>query len=175
MKKQRWELWIENNKLLEDDFKRFIENKTIRKGSTELETLGHLKKAKRNLHFSRRVIDEFKEFYEWSITAYYYAIYHAALSLCAKKGYTTKKHQATLLLLIKFYYPHHITKEELKTISQTSSLNENDIKDFAKLKDYREDATYSISINYEKEITEEIANKATDFINKAEEIQKKGL
>lgn len=77
-----------------------------------------------------------------------------------------------MLLLIKFYYPQHLTKDDLKTISQTNNLNENDIKDFAKLKDYREDATYSISINYEKEITEEISNKATDFVNKAEEIQK---
>lgn len=130
---------------------------------------GHLSKAKRNLNFSRRVIDDLKDFYEWSIVSYYYSVYQAALALCALKGYKTKSHIATISILIKFFYPEHISKEDLKTVAKTM-MAEEDIKEFVELKNYREDATYSISVEYERELAENLGEKAIDFVNKAERI-----
>jgi len=169
MKKEKWKIWIENEKLLNRNFRTYLKRQTIRKEATEIETKGHISKAKRNLRFARKILDELKDFYEWSIIAYYYAVYHASLALCSSKGYKTKSHLATICILIKFFYPKHINKEDLKTIAKTMMLEE-DIKEFVELKNYREDATYSISIEYEKSLAENLGEKAIDFVNKAEKI-----
>lgn len=169
MKKEKWELWLKNRKLLEANFRNYLKRETIRQGATNIEIEGHLAKAKRNLHFSRKIIDDFKDFYEWSIVSYYYAVYQASLALCAMKGYKTKSHIATISILIKFFYPEHLSEEDFKTIAKTMLLEE-DIKGFVALKNYREDATYSISIEYEKRLAENLGEKAINFVNKVEEI-----
>tara|TARA_Y100000310_G_scaffold342077_1_gene443638 strand:- start:771 stop:1289 length:519 start_codon:yes stop_codon:yes gene_type:complete len=166
---QKWELWIKRRKSLEKDFDNYLKKKTIREGATEIEVKGHLSKAKRNLNFSRRVIDDLKDFYEWSIVSYYYSVYQAALALCALKGYKTKSHIATISILIKFFYPKHISEEDLKTVAKTM-MAEDDIKEFVELKNYREDATYSISVEYERELAENLGDNAIDFVNKVERI-----
>lgn len=53
-----------------------------------------------------------------------------------------------------------------------TALEERDIKEFVELKSYREDAAYSISINYEKSLADTLGNNAVDFVNKAERIIK---
>ncbi|MDP3640181.1 MAG: HEPN domain-containing protein [Nanoarchaeota archaeon] len=171
MKKQKWELWIKNRDALERDFKNYLKKGTIRKGATNIEIEGHLSKAKRNLRFSRRILDDLKDFYEWSIVSYYYSVYQAGLALCAMKGYKTKSHIATISILIKFFYPKHITKEDLQTVIKTM-VAEEDIREFVELKNYREDATYSISIEYEQGLAESLGEKAIEFVNKAERIIK---
>jgi len=170
---KKWELWLENINALDKDFIYYLKKKIIRKGATKLEVEGHLNKAKRNLRFAKRVIDDFGDYYEWAVIAYYYAIYQSALSLCAHKSLKTKKHLATIMILIKFYYPKNINKSDLKTISESVAIEEQDIKEFISLKDYREDAAYSISVNYEKSLAEDLGNKAIDFVNKVEMIIKK--
>lgn len=169
MRKEKWEIWLGNRSLLESDFKTYMKKRVIRIGATKIEVEGHLHKAKRNLQFSRRVIDEFNDFYEWTIVSYYYAVYQAALALCALKGYNTKSHAATISILVKFFYPAHITKDDLKTVVKTM-MAEGDIREFVELKNYREDATYSISVEYEKVLAESLGEKAIDFVNKAEMI-----
>ncbi len=166
---QKWEIWLKNRNILEKDFKSYLGRKTIREGATKIEMEGHLHKAKRNLQFSRSVLDDLKNFYEWSIVSYYYAVYQAGLALCALKGYKTKSHIATISILIMFFYPRHISEEDLKTMVKTI-MAEEDIKEFVELKDYREDATYSISVEYEKELAENLGKKAIEFVNKAEKI-----
>src|SRR3989344_2113392 len=166
MKKQKWEIWIKNRNALEKDFKNYLRRETIREGATKTEIEGHLDKAKRNLRFSRSVLDDLKEFHEWSIVGYYYAVYQSALALCALKGYKTKSHIATISILIKFFYPQHISEEDLKTVVKTI-MAEEDIREFVELKHYREDATYSISVNYERKLAERLGEKAIEFVNKA--------
>ena len=173
MKKEIWMLWSENRKLLEDDFKEYSRKRIIRTKATKMEIKGHLDKAKRNLRFARKIIDDFKDYYEWALVAYYYAVYHAALSLCANKGLKTKRHLATIMILIKFYYPRHLTEKDLKMLAN-AVFEEKDIKEFVDLKKYREDASYSISVNYEKNLAESLGSKAIDFVNKAERILEKG-
>lgn len=169
--KEKWEIWLKDAAVLDKDIEFYLKKKIVRKGATDIEIEGHLSKAKRNLHFARKIIDELKDFYEWAIVAYYYAVYQAALTLCALKGYKTKKHLATIGILIKFYYPKHVNEEDLKTVANTI-MAEEDIKEFVKLKDYREDATYSISVEYEKDLAESLGEKAIDFVNKVERIIK---
>ncbi len=171
MKKQKWELWIKNRNILEKDIKNYLKRETIRGGATKIEVEGHLNKAKRNLRFSRRILDDLKDFYEWSIISYYYSVYQAALALCAMKGYKTKSHIATISILIKFFYPQHISEDDLKTVAKTIMVEE-DIREFAELKNYREDATYSISVEYERVLEESLGEKAIEFVNKVERIIK---
>ncbi len=169
MKKQKWEIWVQNRNALEKEFKNYLKRKTIREGATQIEVEGHLNKAKRNLRFSRNVLDDLKDFYEWSIVGYYYAVYQAGLALCALKGYKTKSHIATISILIKFFYPQHLSEEDLKTVVKTI-MAEEDIREFVELKNYREDATYSISVEYERGLAENLGEKAIDFVNKVEKI-----
>jgi len=169
MKKQKWEMWANNRNALEKDFKNYLRRETIREGATKIEIEGHLNKAKRNLRFSRSVLDDLKDFYEWSIVGYYYAVYQAGLALCALKGYKTKSHIATISILIKFFYPLHISEEDLKTVAKTI-MAEEDIREFVELKNYREDVTYSISVEYERGLAESLGEKAIDFVNKVERI-----
>lgn len=166
---EKWQTWMKNEKILDKDFENYKRKKIIREGATITEVFGHISKAKRNLQFSRKVIDELKEFYEWPIVSYYYAVYQSALALCALKNYKTKKHLATIAILIKYFYPKHLSKEDLQMITNTM-MEEEDIKELVELKNQREDATYSISIKYEKELVEKLGKKAISFVNKAERI-----
>ena len=167
MSNAKWEQWIERSDVLEKDFAGYLRKRVVRKGATSIEVQGHLRKAKRNLLFSRRVIDELQDFYEWTFISYYYAVYHAALALAAKRGYKTKSHQATISILIKYYFPTELTVKDLQI------LEREDIKEFVELKKSREDASYSISIAYEKQLAEDLAEKAIDFVSKAEQIIEK--
>ncbi len=167
--KQKWEIWIKNKNVLEKDFKNYLKRETIREGATEIEVEGHLNKAKRNLRLSRAILDDLKDFYEWSIVSYYYSVYQAGLALCALKGYKTKSHVATISILIKFFYPQHISEEDLRNMAKTV-MDEEDIKEFVELKNYREDATYSISVEYERDLAENLGDKAIEFVNKVEKI-----
>lgn len=169
MKTEKWESWIKNRTSLEKDFKNYLKRETIREGASIIEVEGHLNKAMRNLRFSRSVLDDLKDFYEWSIVSYYYSVYQAALALCATKGYKTKSHIATISILIKFFYPKHISQEDLVTIVKTIMVEE-DIREFVELKHYREDATYSISVEYERELAESLGEKAIEFVTKVEKI-----
>jgi len=169
MKKQNWEIWVQNRDALEKEFKNYLKRKAIREGATKIEIEGHLNKAKRNLRFSRSVLDDLNDFYEWSIVGYYYAVYQAGLALCALKGYKTKSHIATISILIKFFYPQYLSEDDLKTVAKTI-MAEEDIREFVELKNYREDATYSISVEYERGLTKNLGEKAIDFVNKVERI-----
>lgn len=60
-----------------------------------------------------------------------------------------------------------IGKEDLNTLAKSIMLKE-DIEDFVELKRKREDATYSISVTYEKHLVELLGTQAIDFVNKIE-------
>lgn len=169
MKKQKWEIWVKSRNALEREFKNYLKRETIREGATKIEVEGHLNKAKRNLRFARATLDDLRDFYEWSIVGYYYAVYQAGLALCALKGYKTKSHIATIAILIKFFYPQHLSEKDLKTVAKTIMVDE-DIREFIELKNYREDATYSISVDYERNLAESLGEKTIEFVNKVERI-----
>ena len=94
-----WEAWMENDAEREATLREYISLNKIRKEIQTDELIkGHLEKADHNLRFVKATID-LKEFNDWAIVSAYYAIYHASLALCSLKMYSTKDHNATLLIL----------------------------------------------------------------------------
>jgi len=167
--KQLWEIWLENEQRRDKDFQRYIEIKKIKK-ETEIKELvqGHLEKADHNLKFVKLTI-ELKEFNDWAIVSSYYAIYHASLALCALKGYSTKDHLATLLILIKEFYQKGLDKEEIEVVNKTT-LEKEQVLYYIEAKNKRTKASYSPKRIFEKEETETLRQKAISFVNKAKEI-----
>ena len=128
-------------------------------------TQPHLDKSKHNLRFvSKNMSDE--EFNDWTVVALYYAIYHACLALIAKKGYVTKDHGATLLLLIKEY---GITEEEVKLINDLH-ITKDDAEFYSNLKEKRRQASYATNTLFRTKKVKELREQTLLFINKAEEM-----
>lgn len=129
---------------------------------------GHLKKADHNLKFVKSTVD-LKEFNDWAIVSAYYAIYHASLSLCALKGYSTKDHNATLLTLIREYYKNGLEKHDIEVIGNTI-LEKEEALYYVEAKTKRRKASYSTEISFAKQEVELLRLKAISFVNKAKEI-----
>ena len=120
MAKEIWEIWLEDKERRKKDFQRYIKLKKIKKEIEVQELIqGHISKADHNLRFVKFTI-ELKEFNDWAIVSAYYSIYHASLALCALKGYSTKDHLATLLILINEFYQKGLNKEKIETVGNTT-------------------------------------------------------
>lgn len=168
---QKYELnqYLNNLKLLNNKLNKFKENKIIKQENIVLtEILGHIEKSEHNLRF---VKDNIKlKYTDWAITGCYYATYHAALALIMKKGYSSKNHLATLLILIKEFYNKGLTKDNVITLAIL--LDYKDILFYVESKNKREDATYSTKTKFDDADIEQLRIKATLFISKAKEILK---
>lgn len=169
MTKEIWEIWFENKERIEKDFQKYLDSKKIKK-ETEIKELvqGHINKADHNLKFVRSTL-ELKEFNDWAIVSAYYSIYHASLALCSLKGYSTKDHLATLLILIKDFYQKELNKEEIEMISK-SSIEKEEVLYYIEAKAERKKASYSTKILFDKEDAETLQKKAISFVNKVKQI-----
>ena len=169
MAKEIWDIWLEKEEIVKKDFQRYLKTKKI-KLETETEDLikGHLKKADHNLKFVANIL-EMKSFNDWAIVSSYYAIYHASLALCAMKGYSTKDHFATLLILIKEFYRKELTREEIEMVSRTT-LEKEDVLYYVEAKNQRSKASYSTDILFDDEEAKRLQKKAIDFVNKVKQI-----
>ncbi len=168
-RKDFWEIWMENPQKRDNDFEQYLQSKKIRKETHIKEILeGHLKKADHNLRFVKSTLD-LKEFNDWAIVSTYYAIYHASLALCGLKGYSTKDHSATLLILIKEFYEQGLGKEEIEVIGNIS-IEKEEVLYYVEARDKRKKASYSTKINFEKTEVELLRLKAIAFVNKVKEI-----
>src|SRR3989344_5096620 len=165
MAKEIWEIWLEDEERREKDFQKYLKNKKIKK-ETEIKelVLGHINKADHNLKFVKSTI-ELKEFNDWAIVSAYYSIYHASLALCALKGYSTKDHLATLLILIKEFYKKELNKEEIEMISKTT-IEKEEVLYYIEAKTERKKASYSTEIIFDGKEAEDIQKKAINFINR---------
>src|SRR4030042_1107046 len=136
MKKPNWKIWIKNQKECKFWLNNYIKKKILKKTSDESRL--HIKRTDHNLTFANWIMEKHKKeipeifgedkFYDWAINAYYYAIYHAALALMSKEGYTSKNHSATLAFLIYHHYHTQkaLEKEDVDLIA--SSLDREDIE-----------------------------------------------
>lgn len=136
-------------------------------GRDEFEMAGHVAKAERNLKFVKDNMG--LGYFDWCITGCYYAAYHSALSLIISKGYSSKSHDATICLLIREFYRHGITHEDVMLINRFF-LDYQDLVFYVQSKNRREKASYSSSLCFEKSEVEELRLKAILFVNKAKEI-----
>lgn len=169
MNKEIWEIWLENEKRMNEDFEKYINSKKIKK-ETEIKELiqGHIDKADHNLKFVKSTL-ELKEFNDWAVVSAYYSIYHASLALCALKGYSTKNHLATLLILIKEFYQKDLEKEEIEIVGNTS-IEKEEVLYYIEAKSKRTKASYSTQKIFDKYEVENLRIKAITFNNKVKEI-----
>ena len=169
MNKEIWEIWLEDENRRKSDFSNYLKFKKIKIEEEKDELVkGHLQKADHNLKFVKSTLD-LKEFNDWAIVSSYYAIYHASLSLCALKGYSTKDHNATLLILIKEFYGKKISYEDIKMVS-TSAIEKEDILYYVDARTERKKASYSTKMIFEQNEAEILGLKAINFVNKVKEI-----
>src|SRR3990167_1689274 len=169
MVKEIWEIWLEDKERRENDFQRYLKSKKIKKESEIQELVqGHINKADHNLKFVKTTL-ELKEFNDWAIVSAYYAIYHASLALCALKGYSTKDHLATLLILIREFYQKELNKEDLEMVN-TSGIEKEHLLYYVEAKKERTKASYSTQMLFNTEDAETFRKKAIAFVNKVKEI-----
>ena len=140
------------------------------KAETEIKELieGHINKAGHNLKFVKSTL-ELKEFNDWAIVSAYYSIYHASLALCALKGYSTKDHLATLLILIKDFYQKELNKEEIEMVRKTT-IEKEEVLYYIEAKAERKKASYSTKILFDEKEAENLQKKAISFVNKTKGI-----
>ncbi len=174
MKRPNWKLWLEDKKECKFWLDNYIKKKILKKVSDESKL--HIKRTDHNLTFANWIIEKHKDeipevfgedtFYDWVINIYYYAIYHAALALISKEGFTSKNHSATLCFLIyhHFHLQSALAKEDVELI--VSSLEKEDIETLGTSKELREKACYNIHESFEKKLVEQIKEEAVDFANK---------
>jgi uncharacterized protein (UPF0332 family) len=169
MNKEIWEIWLENDEKGKIDFERYIKTRKI-KTESEIQELvqGHLEKADHNLKFVKSTL-ELKEFNDWAIVSAYYAIYHAALALCALKGYSTKDHLATPLILIEEFFQKGLTKEEIETVGDTT-IEKEEVLYYIEAKTKRTKASYSTQKVFDENEAETLRIKAINFVNKVKGI-----
>ena len=174
MKKPDLKLWLKDKKECKFWLDTYVKKKILKKVSDESKL--HLKRTDHNLTFANWIIEKHKDeipeifgddnFYDWVISIYYYAIYHAALALMSKEGFTSKNHSATLAFLIYHHYHSQraLEKEDVELIA--SSLGREDIETLGVSKELREKACYDVHEMFEKKLAEQIREQAVDFANK---------
>jgi len=133
----------------------------------ESEILGHIEKAEHNVSFVAEVLEDYSD---WAVVGCYYASYHIALALALKKGFSSKNHDATLCILIK-YYNKSLSEEDLELLNKIY-LSNQDILFYAHSKEEREKASYSTQINFDNQSVSELRKKTLTFVNKCKEILK---
>lgn len=166
-KEFNWQIWLENVKQVEKSFNFYLKKEAIMEESeTKFLPISHLKKAEYNLKFINFLNDN-RKFYDWIIVGCYYTIYHSALALITKKGFSSKNHLATLCALIKFYYIDEktLSREEIELVSK-SSLEKEEVSYFTYAKEKRETASYGISEEFNKIEAEDLLRKTIQFLNK---------
>jgi len=119
--------------------------------------------VRKTLSFSKKT--------ENHVGAIWYFIHHynASLALCGLKGYSTKDHSATLLILIREFYKKGLEKEEIEVIGNIS-IEKEEVLYYVEARNKRKKAGYSTKINLEKKEVELLRLKAISFVNKAKEI-----
>lgn len=177
MRKPDWKVWIKSKKECKVWLNNYIKKGLLRKSLEESKL--YLRKTDHNLNLANWLKEKHKDeipemfgketFYDWVIDIYYYAIYHAALSLVSKKGYESKNHSATLCFLIYCYY--HIKRSiDKRDIELVAGLNKEDIEMMGRTKEMRERACYDVHEIFEQQLAEETKNKAIEFITKVKKI-----
>ena len=173
MKKPNWKLWLKDEKECKVWLDSYIQKSILKKTSDESRL--HLRRTDHNLTFANWIIEKHKDeipeifgddnFYDWVISIYYYAIYHAALALMTKEGFTSKNHSATLAFLIYHHYHSQKALETEDVALIASSLDKEDIETIGISKELREKACYDVHESFEKRLAEQVREQAVDFAN----------
>lgn len=174
MRKPDWKLWLKDPRECRFWLDSYLRKRILKKSSDDSKL--HIRRTDHNLTFANWIIEKHKDeipevlggdtFYDWVISIYYYAIYHAALALMSREGYSSKNHSATLAFLIYHHYhlQQALEKEDVELIA--SSLGREDIETVGVSKELREKACYDVHELFEKRLAEHIREQAVGFVNK---------
>lgn len=174
MKKPNWQLWIKDKKECELWLEKYKKKKILKQSPDE--SASYLRKADHNLSFANWIMLQHEQdipqifgketFYDWAISMYYYAAYHAASALMSRDGYSSKSHAATLCHLIHNHHhrQQNLKKEDVQFIAQT--LNKEDLEHLGQSKELREKASYDIHASFEKAIANHTRQNTVEFIMK---------
>src|SRR3989338_6549054 len=97
---------LNNNALLDAKIQQYTTDKILSLVQSKSEIRGHIAKAQHNLNFLNEIKEEYDD---WSLIVCYYTVYQMALSLILTKGFFSKNHDATLCVLIKYFYKKELT------------------------------------------------------------------
>lgn len=178
MKAPDYQEWLKDKKVCKTWLDIYLKKGMLKKA--RLSQKDYLHKAKHNIDFGNWVNEKHKDelpklfgderFYDWVISAYYYAIYHSSLALISSKEYTSKSHYATLCAIIFFFHhkTKHLDEKDITLLNYT--MNKEDIKIIAETKDLRERASYGVSGDFELKLVNQSKENAIYFLNKVQEI-----
>ncbi len=168
---------IENKEYCRKIFNLFVKKKVIKRINPDLFEK-YLNKSLSNLEFGNFVLSEHKysikkklkgkSFYDWCIVVYYYAIYHAVLTLISKAGFESKNHLASISALIYIYYHKRnlLNKEDIQFIIDNFNLKDEEIEFIANSKEMREKASYNVDKSFDLLQAKNLQKKTVDFVNK---------
>lgn len=182
-KPKKWQIWLEDQKILNRDFKKYVRHHAVRKiePSSTLSKI-HLDKSFHNIDFANFTLQNQKNinkrteeetYNDWVVVISYYAMYHAAMALLYKIGYKASTHLATICVLCKECLGKTLDKKDIENISAILELSEEEIKEIGRAKERRERASYSGSVSFEKHLAEITLDDARKFINKIADILEK--
>jgi len=135
------------------------------------EIRGHLAKSEHNLSFAGTISSEYND---WLLVAYYYSLYHAALSLLMAKGFVSKNHDATMCVIIKYYYEKPFSKQDFELLNEFF-LDADDLLFYARARNKREEASYSTKLRFDKQDIGEVKVKTMLLIEKMRRIIQKEM
>ncbi len=174
MRKPNWRKWLKDKEDCKFWLDRYIGNKVLQKKKDESQL--YLRKTDHNLNFANWILEKHQDeipevfgdeaFYDWVVSIYYYAIYHAALSLISSDEYSSKNHSATLCFVIYHHYHLKKTLKEEDVELVADSLKKEDIEILGSSKELRERASYNVHEDFEKKLAEESREQAVEFVNK---------
>jgi uncharacterized protein (UPF0332 family) len=124
---------------------------------------GHIEKAQHNLEFVGSLKSQFDD---WKIVGSYYAMYHAALALCARAGYKSKNHGATFAILIENYNDGVFKDIDFEEFAQVS-LTQSDLLFYGQVRTSRKKASYGTKSALVNENIPKILSGAKSFVGKA--------
>lgn len=151
-----------NRKRLQNKINHYIKtNQIIETEPSELIIKAHVEKSNHNIEFTSTISSKYND---WKIIGLYYSLYQMMLALIAKKGYKSKSHLATLLIIIKYY---SLTLNEIKLI-ETVNFSKENAQFYNELKTEREKASYQS--NYNSNNVNQISVKTKELILKMKSI-----
>jgi len=178
MRKPDWRLWLKDKKECKAWLDIYERKSMLRKSADESNL--HIRKTEHNLNLANWVFekhnDEIPEifaketFYDWVISMYYYAVYHAALALISREGFKSTSHSATLCFLIYHHYHMQKSIDEGDITLIARSLEKEYIETIGISKELRERASYNVHELFEKALAMHTREEAVTFVNKIKEM-----
>jgi len=124
----------------------------------------HIKKAKHNL--SAADFNMKGGFEDWSVSQFYYAMYHSLLAVLFWKGYESKNHECTLSA-VEYLIKNGEINLELKDVTFIRTTQQMTNKD---AKSLREEFQYGTTTEVNIKILKNLAFKPKELVEKIEVI-----